>query len=95
MPWPRQKKSPSGHEHARVGRVVPGDLEQALAVVVPLGHPDVGDLRRAGDVGQHGASPGGMIQRSALRPEVSQDEKRPVLRSRRVARFDTRFTVHL
>ena len=43
-------------QHAGEVGVVLGDLEQALAVVVALGHPDVGDLRRAGDVGQDGHS---------------------------------------
>ena len=41
-----------GHEYARVFGVVPGEAEQAIAVVIALRHPDVRDAPRAFDIGQ-------------------------------------------
>ena len=45
-------------DHARVRGVVPGDPQQALAVVVALGEPQVRDHAGAFDVGQHPGFPG-------------------------------------
>ena len=42
-----------GREHAGMVGVVPGDFEQAVAVVVALRHPDMGEEARTADVGEH------------------------------------------
>ena len=47
-----------GYENAGEGCVVIGDPEQAFAVVLALGHPDVGHLGGTGDVRQDGAGVG-------------------------------------
>ena len=49
---PQTKKFSQGADHAGGAGIVPGDFEQALAVVIGLGHPDVIDATRTLDIGQ-------------------------------------------
>ena len=48
-----------GNGDAGLGGVIPGDEEEAFAVVRLLGHPDVGDAAGTVDVGEDAALAGG------------------------------------